>query len=101
MPGVRAPSGVTATGILRASGALGDFGSVPGQTGATGATGATGPAGPSRLVSYTVATLPGAPTKGDLAAVTDATAPTFLGLLVGGGTTYTPVVYAGAAWVSF
>lgn len=53
-----------------------------------------------RLVSYTVATLPASPTAGDQAAVTDATAPTYLGTLTGGGSTYTPVVYNGTAWVA-
>lgn len=55
---------------------------------------------PVQLRAYTVATLPtGA--AGDVAYVTDATAPTFLGVLVGGGAVNTPVFYNGAAWVSF
>lgn len=52
-----------------------------------------------RLKGYTVATLP-AGTQGDTAYVTDATAPTFLGALVGGGAVVTPVFYNGTAWVS-
>lgn len=48
---------------------------------------------------YTVATLP-AGTIGMHAYVTDAVAPTFLGLLVGGGTVTTPVFYNGSSWVS-
>jgi len=48
---------------------------------------------------YTVATLP-AGTVGMHAYVTDAVAPTFLGVLVGGGTVTTPVFYNGSAWVS-
>lgn len=48
--------------------------------------------------SYTVATLP-AGVQGARAYVTDATAPTFLGTLVGGGSTKCPVFYNGAAWV--
>jgi hypothetical protein len=54
----------------------------------------------ARLAGYTVATLP-AGAQGDTAFVTDATAPTFLGALVGGGAVVTPVFYNGAAWVSF
>lgn len=50
--------------------------------------------------AYTVATLPGG-SVGDIAYVTDATAPTYLGALVGGGAVKTPVFYNGAAWVSF
>ncbi len=48
---------------------------------------------------YTVATLP-AGTVGMRAYVTDATAPTFLGALTGGGTVTTPVFYNGTAWVA-
>jgi hypothetical protein len=48
---------------------------------------------------YTVGTLP-AGTIGMTAYVTDATAPTFLGALVGSGSTVTPVFYNGAAWVA-
>lgn len=55
---------------------------------------------PVQLRPYTVATLPTGGT-GDVAYVTDATAPTFLGVLVGGGAVNTPVFYNGAAWVSF
>jgi hypothetical protein len=54
---------------------------------------------PVRLKGYTVATLP-AGTVGDTAYVTDATAPTYLGALTGGGAVVTPVFYNGAAWVS-
>ncbi len=50
---------------------------------------------------YTVATLPAAGTKGRMAYVTDATAPTYLGALTGGGTVNTPVFDNGTAWVSF
>lgn len=52
-----------------------------------------------RMNGYTVATLPTGVT-GKQAYVTDALAPTFLGLLTGGSTTKTPVFYNGAAWVS-
>jgi len=51
------------------------------------------------LKNYTVATLPTG-VQGDTAYVTDATAPTYLGLLIGGGTIVTPVFYNGSAWVS-
>lgn len=54
----------------------------------------------TRLKSYTVATLPSSPTQGDEAAVTDATSPTYLGTLTGGGTTYTPVIFNGTIWIS-
>lgn len=53
-----------------------------------------------RLKNYTVATLP-AGTQGDTAFVTDATTPTYLGALVGGGAVVTPVFYNGTAWVSY
>lgn len=56
-------------------------------------------AGTVRLKSYTVATLP-AGTQGDTAYVTDATAPTYLGTLTGGGSVVCPVFYNGSAWVS-
>jgi len=49
--------------------------------------------------SYTVSTLP-AGTQGDTAFVTDATAPTYLGTLTGGGSVVCPVFYNGTAWVS-
>lgn len=52
-----------------------------------------------RLKNYTVATLP-AGVQGDTAYVTDATAPTYLGTLTGGGAVVCPVFYNGTAWVS-
>jgi hypothetical protein len=48
---------------------------------------------------YTVATLP-AGVLGDRAYVTDATTPTYLAALTGGGAVNAPVFYDGAAWVS-
>lgn len=56
--------------------------------------------GRGRLKSYTVATLP-AGIQGDIAFVTDATAPTFLATVVGGGGVITPVFYDGTNWVAF
>lgn len=53
-----------------------------------------------RLRGYTVATLPAA-TQGDTAFVTDATAPTFLAIIAGGGAVVTPVFYNGTNWVGF
>jgi hypothetical protein len=47
---------------------------------------------------YTVTSLPASVT-GARAYVTDALAPTFLGLLTGGGTTKSPVFYNGTAWI--
>jgi hypothetical protein len=52
-----------------------------------------------RLTSYTVSTLP-AGTQGDTACVTDATAPTYLGALIGGGTIKCPVFFNGTIWIS-
>jgi hypothetical protein len=51
---------------------------------------------------YTVATLPacGAGTDGAMTIVTDATAPTYRGALVGGGAVKTPVFCDGTAWTS-
>lgn len=48
---------------------------------------------------YTVATLP-AGTTGMRAYVTDALAPTFLGITVGGGTVVAPVFYNGTNWIN-
>ncbi len=53
-----------------------------------------------RLRVYTVGTLPAAGTRGRLACVSDATAPTYLGALVGGGAVSCPVFDNNAAWVS-
>ena len=53
----------------------------------------------NRLTSYTVGTLP-VGTLGDTAMVTDATSPTYLGALTGGGAVNCPVFYNGTAWVS-
>jgi hypothetical protein len=55
--------------------------------------------GTIRLKNYTVATLPTG-TQGDTAYVTDATAPTYLGTLTGGGSVVCPVFYNGTAWVA-
>ncbi len=55
--------------------------------------------GTMRLAPYTVGTLPSG-VVGDRAYVTDATAPTYLGALTGGGAVTCPVFYNGAAWVS-
>ncbi|PIF60080.1 hypothetical protein [Flavobacterium sp. 2] len=52
-----------------------------------------------KLKPYTVATLP-AGVVGDTAYVTDATNPTYLSTLTGGGTTVCPVFYNGNTWVS-
>lgn len=59
---------------------------------------------PPKVPSYTVATLPATAATGAVvgahAYVTDATAPTYLGALTGGGAVVCPVFYNGAAWVS-
>ena len=51
------------------------------------------------FLGYTVATLP-AGTVGDKSYVTDATTPTYLGTLTGGGAVTCPVFYDGTNWVS-
>jgi len=48
---------------------------------------------------YLVSTLP-IGQLGDIAVVTDATTPTYLGVLTGGGTTITPVWHNGTIWVA-
>jgi hypothetical protein len=53
-----------------------------------------------RLKGYTVATLPASPTQGDTAFVTDATSPTYLATVVGGGSVVAPVFYNGTNWVT-
>lgn len=63
-------------------------------------TGSVAFGGPAILKGATVATLPAGPGTGGLYYVTDATAPTFLGTLTGGGAVTTPVFYNGSAWVS-
>jgi hypothetical protein len=59
---------------------------------------------PPVLPAYTVATLPATAANGMVqgahAIVTDATAPTYLGALTGGGAVVCPVFYNGTAWVS-
>ena len=59
---------------------------------------------PPVLPAYTVATLPATAANGMVqgahAIVTDATAPTYLGALTGGGAVVCPVLYNGTAWVS-
>lgn len=52
------------------------------------------------LVGYIVTNLPVTATQGDQAYVTDATAPTYLGALTGGGAVVCPVFYNGSIWVS-
>lgn len=54
----------------------------------------------ANLKAYTVSTLPSG-NAGDIAYVTDALAPTFLSIVVGGGAVTTPVFYNGANWVGF
>lgn len=55
---------------------------------------------PVVVPSYTVATLPSGMPAGARAIVTDATSPTFLGALTGGGAVKCPVFYNGSAWVA-
>lgn len=62
------------------------------------------PTGGVGLAAFTVATLPATAATGmftgAMAYVTDATAPTYLGALTGGGAVVCPVFYNGSAWVS-
>lgn len=53
-----------------------------------------------RLKNFTVAALPTG-TQGDMTFVTDALAPGFLAIVVGGGAIVTPVFYNGTNWVAF
>ena len=55
--------------------------------------------GTIKTAGYTVATLPTG-VLGMIAYVTDATAPTYLGTLTGGGSIKCPVFYNGTSWVS-
>lgn len=50
--------------------------------------------------AYTVATLPAAPPQGTRAWVTDANAPTFLGVLAGSGAVVCPAFYDGTNWIA-
>jgi hypothetical protein len=53
-----------------------------------------------KLKAYTVATLPTYLPVGSIAYVTDAAAPTYLTIVVGGGAIVTPVFYNGVNWVA-
>jgi hypothetical protein len=53
------------------------------------------------MIGYTVATLPAAGTVGRIAYVTDALAPAFLTIIVGGGAINSPVFDNGTNWVAF
>ena len=69
-------------------------------TSTTTLNGSTIATGTIQTQGYTVATLPAAGTVGRRAHVTDATLPTFLGTLTGGGTVKCPVFDNGTAWVA-
>lgn len=60
----------------------------------------SGTLGVSSFGTYTVATLPVIVSGTAYATVSDATAPTYLGTLIGGGSVVCPVFYNGTAWVS-
>lgn len=70
-------------------------------TGPTGPRGLTGPPGAGQLGSYLVANLPSASASGAgaRAFVTNATATTFLSVVVGGGANKVPVVSDGTNWL--
>jgi hypothetical protein len=80
---------ILASGNITGSAFTGSF--VGDGSGLTGIT--------STIAAYTVSSLP-AGTVGDRAYVTDATSPTYLGTLTGGGAVKCPVFYNGIAWVS-
>ena len=80
---------ILASGNITGSAFTGSF--VGDGSGLTGIT--------STIAAYTVSSLP-AGTVGDRAYVTDATSPTYLGTLKGGGAVKCPVFYNGSAWVS-
>lgn len=91
---------VTQSGTLTAAGIdiIGPFYAEYGEN-VTGNSVLTGYVKPAVL---TVATLPacGAAISGAISSVSDATAPTFLGALTGGGSVHTPVYCNGTAWVA-
>jgi len=66
---------------------------VPGPTGPEGPTGSV-----SAITAYTVATLPGAPTPGTIARVTDALTPAIGSTVVSGGAAQALCWYNGANW---
>lgn len=65
------------------------------------ANGSVSSTGTFKPLTTTIASLPAAGTKGRTAVVTDATAPTYLGALTGGGTVTTAVLDNGTAWVAY
>lgn len=87
---------------MRFDSALGDGqGGVVFENGAGAALFSVGQGGP-KLAGYTVATLPNCSSTrpGIMAYVTDATAPTYNGALVGGGAVTVPVFCNGTTWTS-
>ena len=97
-------SGVTktinfGTGGVSGSTTVISIGSTAG-TSTTTLNGSTIATGTIQTQGYTVATLPTAGVVGRRAHVTDATLPTFLGTLTGGGTVKCPVFDNGTAWVA-
>ena len=105
-----APSGSLFLGIGTEALADGDVGEIVIGYGAIGhGSNTTTIGGPSTVKTYitgivttsgyTVASLP-AGVLGARAFVTDAVSPTFLGTLTGGGSSFCPVVYNGAAWIA-
>ena len=94
--------------MLRAASGLANFSAPPAIGSGTPNTGSfttlvtTGAAvfgGAVRSAGYTVATMP-AGVLGMRAYVTDALAPAYLALAVGGGSIVTPVFYNGSQWVT-
>lgn len=92
--GVGTGNATPSTLILRSYVAVGT-----GTTTQTLTTGLTIDRGTAVTAGYLVSTLPAGAAAGARAHVTDAIACTFLASLTGGGATYCPVSYSGAAWV--
>lgn len=92
-------SGASTGAGISSGGASGYTGNVIEGRDAVGATFWVKKEGTVRMGTFTVATLP-TPSGTAYATVTDATAPTYLGALTGGGSVVCPVFYNGTAWVS-
>lgn len=89
------------TGVLSTSNTTASTSTTTGSVTAAGGGGFVGALNVGSYIApggFTVTTLPISPPKGATAYVTDAVACTFLASLTGGGSTYCPVSYNGAAW---
>lgn len=80
-------------------GTNGTFGGTLSVTGTSTLTGIVACGAQMRLKGYTVATLPGSPTQGDTAFVTDSLTPVTLAIVAGGGASVVTVFYNGTNWI--